>query len=61
MEKKHFHRNPLYFRVYAASEADNEIDNSNIGNKTNTLYKQNPVLNGYHIISELKIFSQSGY
>ena len=32
--KKHFHRNPLYFKTYAYFEADNEIDNSGIGNKT---------------------------
>ena len=32
--KKHFHKNPLYFRIYADFEADNEKDNSIIGNKT---------------------------
>ena len=26
--KDHFHKNPLYFRIYADFEADNEIDNS---------------------------------
>ena len=26
--KKHFHKNPLYFRIYADFEADNEKDNS---------------------------------
>ena len=52
--KNHFHKNPLYFRIYADFEADNEKDNSNIGNKTTDNYKQNPVLNGYHIISELE-------
>ena len=35
--KKHFHRNPLYFRIYADFEADNEIDNSIIGNKTTNI------------------------
>ena len=52
--KKHFHKNPLYFRIYADFEADNEKDISIIGNKTIDIYKQNPVLNGYHIISELE-------
>ena len=33
-KKKHFHKNPLYFRIYADFEADNEKDNSSIGNKT---------------------------
>ena len=51
--KKHFHKNPLSFRIYAAFEADNEKDISSIGNKTTNIYKQNPVLNGYHIESEL--------
>ena len=50
--KKHFHENPLYFRIYADFEAPNEKDNSNIGNKTTNIY--NPVLNGYHIVSELE-------
>ena len=44
--KNHFHKSPLYFRVIADLEADNEIDNSNIGKKTATVYKQNPVCKG---------------
>ena len=44
--KKHFHKNPLYFRIYADFEPDNEIDNSNAGDKTTNIYKKNPVLNG---------------
>ncbi len=52
--KKHFHKNPLYFRIYSDFEADNEEDNTCIGNKTTNIYKQNPVLNGYHIVSELE-------
>ena len=27
---KHFHKNPLYFRIYADFEDDNEIDSSTI-------------------------------
>ena len=59
--KKHFHKNPLYFRIYADFEADNEKDNSVIGNKTKNIYKQNPVLNGYHIVSELNDVLKSDY
>ena len=59
--KKHFHKNPLYFRIYADFEADNEKDNSSIGNKTINIDKQNPVLNGYHIKSELEHILESGY
>ena len=59
--KKHFHENPLYFRIYADFEADNEEDNTSIGNKTTNIYKQNPVLNGYQIISELENVLKSEY
>ena len=59
--KNHFHKNPLYFRIYADFEADNEKDNSIIGNKTTKIYKQNPVINGYHIISELEDILKSDY
>ena len=38
--KKHFHKNPLYFRIYADFEADNEKDNSSKGNKTTNIYKK---------------------
>ena len=59
--KKHqFHKNPLYFRIYADFEADNEIDNSSIGKKTTNIYKQNPVHNSYHIISESEDVLKSG-
>ena len=59
--EKHFHKNQLYFRIYADFEADNEKDNSCVGDKTTNIYKQNPVLNGYHIESELEDVSQSRY
>ena len=59
--KKHFRKNPLYFRVIAAFEADNRKHNSKIGNKTTNIYKQNPVLNGYYIISGLEDVLESGY
>ena len=59
--EKHFLNNQLYFRLYADFEADDEKDNSSIGNKTTNIYKQNPVLNGYCIISEIEDVLQSGY
>ena len=59
--KKYFHKNPLYFRIYADFEADNEKDNSITGDKTTNIYKQNPVLNGYHIISDLEDVLKSDY
>ena len=58
--KNHFHKNPLYFRIYADFESDEE-DNSSMGNKTTNIYKQNPVLNSYRIESELEDVLQSGY
>ena len=58
--KDNFHKSPIYFRIYADFETDNEIDNSSIGNKTK-ICKQNPVVNGYHIMSELKDVLKSGY
>ena len=59
--KKHFHKNPIYFRICADFEADNEKDNSGKGNKTTNIYKQNPVLNGYHLVSELEDVLKSIY
>ena len=58
--KKPFNKNQFYFRIYAKFEADNEKDNSSIGNKTTNIYRQNPVLNGYHIESELEDILKSG-
>ena len=42
-------------------QADNEEDNSSIGNKTTNIYKQNPVFNGYHKKSELQDVLKSEY
>ena len=53
-KKKQFHKNPLYFRIIADFEADNEIVISSVGNKTINIYEQNPVFNGYYIKSELE-------
>ena len=50
--QKHFLKSP-YFRLFADFEADNEIDNTQTGKRTTNFYKQNPVPNGYHIVSEL--------
>ena len=59
--KKLFHKNQLYFRIYADFEADNEKENSSIGNETTNIYKQNTILIGYHIISELEDVLKNGY
>ena len=37
--RKHFQKNPLYFRIIAELEADNEVDGSSVGNKTTNLRK----------------------
>ena len=37
--KNHFRKNPLYFRIYADFEADNEIANSSIGKKTTNIHR----------------------
>ena len=58
--KKHYHKNSLCFRIIADFEADNEVDDSRVGNKTANICKQIPVLNGYHIISELEDVLESG-
>ena len=39
--RKHFHKNPLYFRIYEDFEADNEKDYSKIGNKIPTFTNKN--------------------
>ena len=54
--KIHFHKNPIYRRIYADSEGDDEIDCSSIGNRTINIHRQNPILNGYHNESELVMF-----
>ena len=59
--KKHFQKNPLYFRIYAVFEADNEKDNSSVVNKTTKNYKQNPIPNWYHMKSELEDVLKSDY
>ena len=59
--KEDFHKNPLCFRIYADFEADNEKDKSGIGNRTTNICKQNAVLNGYHIISELEDVLKSAF
>ena len=60
-EKKHVHKNPCCFRVFSDFEADNENDNSYKGDKTTSIYKQNPVCNGYYIVCELSDVLQTDY
>ena len=51
----------MYFRIYADFDADNEKNNSSVCNKTANIYKQTPVLNGYHIETELEDILKSAY
>ena len=59
--KKYFQKNKLYFRLYADFEADNKKENTDIGDKTTKIYKQEPVCNGYYIKSELEDVLKSEY
>ena len=59
-KKKYFHKNPLYFLIYADFEAFIEIVVSSRGNKTTDVYKQNLVCNGYYILFEFFNVLQSG-
>ena len=59
--KNLFNKNPLYFTIFADFEADNEIDNSSIGNKTTNIYEQIPVINGYHVKSDMEDVLKSSY
>ena len=59
--KKHFHKNPFYFSIYAVFEADNDKDNSSIGNRTTNIFKQNPIPNGQYLVSELEDVLKSDY
>ena len=56
-----FQKSLFYFRFISDSEADIQIDNSSIGIKTTNISKQNPVCNGYCIISELEDVLKGGY
>ena len=58
--RKYFHKIPLYFRIYSESTCDNQINYSNIRNKTPNIYHQITICNGYYIISELNDVLQSG-
>ena len=59
--KKYFHKLPIYFRIYADFECNNTLNNDSFGNKTRNIYKQNPVCNGYHIVSGLPNVLKRGY
>ena len=59
--KKHFHKNPLYFRIYTYFEVDSEIHNSSIGNERTNIFEQNPMINGYRLKSELNNVLQSRF
>ena len=51
----------MYFRLVGDFDADNEVENSSIGNKTTNIYRQNPVFVGYTLVSELIDVLKSGY
>ena len=59
--KNNFHKNSICFRVYPGFEVDNGIDISSVGSKTTNIHKQNPVCNGYEILSELEDVLKSSY
>ena len=59
--EKIFHRNPLKFRIHADFEADNEIINFSIGDRTTNIYEQNAFLNEDYIESELDDILQKGF
>ena len=61
MWKKNFHKIPLYFRIFGDFECKNKIEHSHIGNKTTNIFKQNPMCNGFYVVSELNDVLQSGY
>ena len=58
---KYYQKNKLYFRIYADFEADIKKENIKIGDKTTNIYKQEPVCNGYRMVSELEDVLKSGY
>ena len=59
--KKHFQKNPLYFRIFADFAADKEVDGSSVGNKTTKIYKQHPILNGYYLKPDMEDVLESGH
>ena len=61
MWKKHFHKIPLYFRIYGDFECNNKIEDSHIGSKTTKIFRQNPMCNVFYIVSELNDVLQFGY
>ena len=44
--------------MYSDFEADNEKDNSSIGNKATNIYTQIPLCNEYRIVSELDVLQK---
>ena len=69
--EKYFHKNPVFRRIYADFEVDNEVDasfansslcdySSSICTKRFNTYEQNPICNGYYIRSQVNNILQSG-
>ena len=61
MWKKHFHKFPLYFRIYGDFDCNNSTALPHIVIKTTLIFRQNPICNGFYIVSELNNVLQSGY
>ena len=57
--KKHFHKNP-FFKKVADFETEDENETCSMGINTTSFCKQNPVCNGYFIVSERDDVLQSG-
>ena len=54
--KGHFRKKPLYFMLILDFEVYNEIEDGKVvGNRVTIIYKQNSMVNGYNIVSELVI------
>ena len=51
----------MTFEIKADFEADNEVDNSSIGNKKTNVYKQMPVCNGFFNGLEINDVLQGGF
>ena len=51
----------MSFWVIDEFKADSEVDGSSLSNKTTNIYKQNPVLDGYYILSEVEDVLESAY
>ena len=61
LRKNRFHKNPIFFKIFADFETVNEIDKTSIGEKTTNFFEKNQVLDGYNIVSESNDVLKTGY